>query len=485
MVNKVHLVTYADRLGKGDVSTLYSRLRKSFPGLFAGIHLLPFYYPIDGADAGYDPIDNRVVDKRIGDWQAIKSMASEYELMADIIVNHISNASLEFQDVLQKGESSEYFDLFVTKDKVFGENAKAEDLAKIFRPRPSPPFTTYDFKSGESKEFWTTFSQDQIDIDVQSKLGISYLESILNVFADNGIKSIRLDAVGYAIKIAGTSCFMLAETFEFIDKVVAMAHQKGIEVLTEIHSHYQTQIDIAKHTDRVYDFALPPLLLYSIEKGDLAPFVKWLEIRPENCVTVLDTHDGIGVMDLASSDHLPGLLSDSEIDFLIESIHKNTKGNSRKATGEQASNLDIYQVNSTYYDALARDENKYLLARAIQFFCPGIPQVYYVGWLGLENDMALLSENKVGRDINRSYVAWDEVEQYAQSSMVRKFNKLIHFRNENPAFNGVFSFKNTGAHQLEMTWVNGEDEAILSFDLAKSEWAIVTRNKGSEKRLSL
>ena len=124
-------------------------------------------------------------------------------------------------------------------------------------------------------------------------------------------------------------------------------------------------------------------------------------------ITVLDTHDGIGVIDIAADgtdpQDYPGLIPPEELDALVERIHINSNGQSRQATGAAASNLDLYQVNCTFYDALGRNDYDYLLARAIQLFAPGIPQVYYVGLLAGENDMALLAKSGVGRDINRHF----------------------------------------------------------------------------------
>jgi sucrose phosphorylase len=191
---------------------------------------------------------------------------------------------------------------------------------------------------------------------------------------------VRLDAVGYALKRAGASCFMMPETFAFIGEFAAQARALGIEVLVEIHSHHQRQIEVARQVDWVYDFALPPLVLHAFFFKTAEPLKAWIGMRPNNALTVLDTHDGIGIIDIGAdaSDRVgrPGLVPPAELDALVERIHVNSAGSSRRATGAAASNLDLYQVNCTFYDALARDDRSYLLARAIQFFMPGVPQVY-------------------------------------------------------------------------------------------------------------
>ena len=201
---------------------------------------------------------------------------------------------------------------------------------------------------------------------------------------------VRLDAVGYVIKKPGSSCFMIPETFDFIEYLTRQAATLGLEVLVEIHSHYRGQIEIARHVDRVYDFALPPLVLHAIFNRTGRYLKQWLEISPRNAITVLDTHDGIGVMDIGAdraAPYEPGLIPAEELDAVVEKIHLNSNGQSRFATGAAASNLDLYQVNCTFYEALGCRDNDYLLARAMQFFAPGVPQVYYVGLLAGENDM--------------------------------------------------------------------------------------------------
>ena len=288
MKNNVQLITYVDRLTGADTQALNKLLNNQLTDLFSGVHLLPFYYPIDGSDAGFDPIDHTQVDSRLGNWSDIKALGEGHELMADLIVNHMSAKSNEFKDVLAKGKNSEFWDLFLTKDKVFPHGLTEEDRKKIYRPRPGSCFTTFALPNNKTADFWTTFTDNQIDIDITSTIGKDYLSRILKTFADNNIKMIRLDAAGYALKKAGTSCFMLDETFEFIDQLSKTANNLGIETLVEIHAYYKTQIDIAKRVDRVYDFALPPLILHSLFSKDFTALTKWLKISPKNQLLTID-----------------------------------------------------------------------------------------------------------------------------------------------------------------------------------------------------
>lgn len=477
MKNQVQLITYVDRLGGGGVDDLRALLAGPLAGLFGGVHLLPFFHPIDGADAGFDPIDHTQVDPRLGDWPAIKRLAGETEVMADVIVNHVSADSPQFRDFSARGSSSPWAGLFLTFDAVFPRGASAEDLLAIYRPRPGLPFTVSTLANGERRILWTTFTPQQVDIAVDHPRGREYLSGILETLAANGIRMVRLDAVGYAIKKAGGSCFMMPETFDFIAAFAAEAKALGIEVLVEIHSYYRRQIEIAQRVDWVYDFALPPLVLHAIFFRTAGPLKAWIAQRPNNALTVLDTHDGIGIIDIGADasdrEGRPGLVPPHELDALVERIHANSGGQSRRATGAAASNLDLYQVNCTFYDALGRDDRAYLLARAIQFFMPGIPQVYYVGLLAGENDMALLEGTGVGRDINRRRYARADIEAALARPVVQRLAALIRLRNTHPAFGGAFTLLGGGDEGLAMQWQAGDAKLVLEADLATGDFRIV------------
>ena len=468
MKNQVQLITYVDRLSGGGIAELSALLQGPLAGLFGGVHLLPFFNAIDGADAGFDPKDHTQVDARLGDWADIKTLALHTEVMADVIVNHISSESPQFIDFLHNGAASEYNGLFLTREAVFPQGASETDLQAIYRPRPGLPFSQVTLKNGERRTLWTTFTPQQIDIDVTHPQGAAYLEHILQTFSANGIRMVRLDAVGYAIKKAGASCFMMPETFAFIREFSDRARSLGLEVLVEVHSFYRKQAEIAKHVDWVYDFALPPLLLHAFTFRTAKYLLEWIGIRPTNALTVLDTHDGIGIIDIGADRkdpaNNPGLVPPEELDQLVETIHRNSGGASKLATGAAASNLDLYQVNCTFYDALARDDVNYLLARAIQFFLPGIPQVYYMGLLAGRNDMQLLAQSGVGRDINRHYYRRDEIDAALRQSVVTQLCELIRLRNTHRAFNGKFGSGSLGPSSLVLRWDDGDEFAELSVD---------------------
>jgi sucrose phosphorylase len=478
--NRVQLIAYADRLA-GDLKQLKVLLSGPLEGIFGGVHILPFFVPIDGADAGFDPVDHTEVDPRLGDWNDVRALGEKVELVADVIVNHISSASPQFKDFCRNGANSPFAGMFLAYDHVFFTGAREADLLRIYRPRPGLPFTTLTLQSGERRLLWSTFTPKQIDIDVQHPQGKAYLSAILRRFHSVGIRMIRLDAVGYAIKKAGTSCFMIPETFRFIASLESEAHALGMEVLVEIHSHYLQQIDAARQVDWIYDFALPPLILHSLFVRDTRALGLWLRVRPSNAITVLDTHDGIGVIDVgAGREGEPGLLNTDEIDQLVQTIDSRSSGQSRIATGAAANNLDLYQVNCTFYDALGRQGNEYLLARAVQFFVPGIPQVYYVGLLAGTNDLDLLAQTQVGRDINRHRYTSAELQDALASPVVRSLLYLIRLRNTHPSFSGQAQVETPSERTLEITWRCDRHWAKLEVDFAKPSASITYSMTGDE-----
>jgi sucrose phosphorylase len=486
--DQVQLIAYADRLA-GDLPGLHRLLRGPLAGAFDGVHVLPFFTPIDGADAGFDPVDHTRVDPRLGGWEDVEALAADASVMADLIVNHVSADSPPFRDVLARGAASPHHGMFLTMDAVFPDGASEADLLATYRPRPGLPLTTYIHADGTRRLYWTTFTPQQIDLDVHHPASVAYLDGILDRFAAHGVRMVRLDAVGYAVKTPGTSSFMTPATFDFIRDLTERARTRGIEVLVEVHSYWRRQVEIAAVVDRVYDFALPPLVLHALYTGDASALRRWCEIRPTNAVTVLDTHDGIGVVDVGpdagargsqAAEHL-GLLDADAIDELVEGIHAASGGSSRLATGAAASNLDLYQVNCTFVDACG-GEDEHLLARAIQVFLPGIPQVYYVGLLGGHNDLDLLERTGVGRDINRHRYRPEEVERALASHPTQRVLALLRLRRTHPAFTGTWELLDGPAHLVTMRWRAGEAVAELHADVHERRFHLVLDDGAGDRR---
>ena len=487
MRNQVQLIAYADRLG-GSIAGLDRLLAGPLAGLIGGVHVLPCYLPYDGADAGFDPADHRAVDPRLGSWADLGRLGTSRDLMLDLIVNHASVHSPQFRDVLARGDSSPYAGMFLTFGRVFPAGATEADLLRIYRPRPGLPFTPVTAADGSRRLVWTTFTAEQVDLDVADPQARRYLLEVLDRMAAANVVAVRLDAAGYAVKTAGTSCFLTPETFVFLADLTMEVRRRGLEVLVEAHAHHRRQVEIARQVDLVYDFALPPLVLHALFTGDAVPLLHWLEIRPHNAVTVLDTHDGIGVVDAGADQDEPavgGLLAPAAIAALVERIHSNSGGASRLATGAGAANVDVYQVNCTYYDALGRDDRRYLLARLLQFFTPGIPQVYYVGLLAGCNDTDLLARTGVGREINRHRYGEEEVNAALGRPVVAALLRLIRFRNTYPAFTGEFAAGLSRDGRLALEWRSGSSAARLSANLVAATYTLAwTAADGSESSVT-
>lgn len=466
------LITYADRLG-GDLRRLRELLDGPLDGLFGGVHVLPFFRPFDGADAGFDPEDHTEVDPRLGSWDDVRRLAERHDVMADLVVNHVSAGSDAFRDVRARGSASPHAPMFLTFSSVFPDGATEADLLRLYRPRPGLPFTRMRL-GGADRLVWTTFTDRQVDIDVRSDAGRAYLREVLRRLADAGVDAVRLDAVGYAVKTAGTSSFMTPETYAFIDDTVGHVHELGMRALLEVHASHEVQLEVARRVDLVYDFALPPLVLHALHTADAAPLRHWLAIRPQNVVTVLDTHDGIGIVDVAA------LLPSDQLHALVEHIHDASGGTSRLATGTAASNVDLYQVNCTYYDALGRDDDRYLLARLIQLFVPGRPQVYYVGLLAGGNDMDLLARTGIGRDVNRHRYSDDEVRSALQRPVVRRIAAALRLRNTHPAFGGTCTVDGDD-RVLRLRWVDGAAAAELAADLRDASYVLTLTERGATR----
>jgi sucrose phosphorylase len=250
MRNQVQLIAYADRLG-GSLPGLLDVLHGPLAGLFGGIHVLPFYRPYDGADAGFDPADHTAVDPRLGTWADLRRLGASLDTVVDLIVNHVSADAPQFRDFVDRGDASPWAGMFLTFGRVFQDGATEQDQLRIYRPRPGLPFTPVIVQRRSRRLMWTTFTSRQIDLDVGQPVTRGYLLGVLERLAEHGVATVRLDAVGYAVKTAGTSCFMTADTLVFVAELSQQARQVGVEVLAELHSHYRHQIDMSRHVDWV------------------------------------------------------------------------------------------------------------------------------------------------------------------------------------------------------------------------------------------
>lgn len=427
ITNKTMLITYSDSLGK-NLKELDENLTKYFGDAIGGVHLLPFF-PSTG-DRGFAPVDYDEVDSAFGDWDDVKRLGDKYYLMFDFMINHISRQSKYYKDFQEKKDDSAYADLFLRWEKFWPENRPTqEDVDLIYKRKDKAPMQEIVFADGTKEHLWNTFGEEQIDLDVTKDVTMDFIKKTIENLVANGCDLIRLDAFAYAIKKLDTNDFFVEpEIWDLLDKVRDMAAAAGAELLPEIHEHYTIQFKIADHDYYVYDFALPMVTLHALYSGHTNQLAKWLKMSPMKQFTTLDTHDGIGVVDVKD------ILTDEEIDFASNELYKVGANVKRKYSSAEYNNLDIYQINSTYYSALGDDDRKYFLARLIQAFAPGIPQVYYVGFLAGKNDLELLEGTKEGRNINRHYYTSEEIAQEVERPVVKALLSLFTYRNQSAAF---------------------------------------------------
>ncbi|RSJ04033.1 sucrose phosphorylase [Streptococcus mitis] len=472
--NKTMLITYSDSLGN-NLKDLYANLEEHFGDAIGGVHLLPFF-PSTG-DRGFAPVDYDEVDPAFGDWEDVKCLGEKYYLMFDFMINHISRQSKYYKDYQEKHEASEFKDLFLNWDKFWPENRPTQaDVDLIYKRKDRAPKQEIVFADGSVEHLWNTFGEEQIDLDVTKEVTMAFIRKTIQHLASNGCDLIRLDAFAYAVKKLDTNDFFVEpDIWNLLDKVRDIAAEYGTELLPEIHEHYSIQFKIADHDYYVYDFALPMVTLYTLYSSRTERLAKWLKMSPMKQFTTLDTHDGIGVVDVKD------ILTDEEIDYASNELYKVGANVKRKYSSAEYNNLDIYQINSTYYSALGDDDVKYFLARLIQAFAPGIPQVYYVGLLAGKNDLKLLEETKEGRNINRHYYSNEEIAEEVQRPVVKALLNLFSFRNRSDAFDleGTIEIETPTEYSIVIKRQNKDKSvtAVAEIDLQSQTYQVVENGR--------
>ena len=296
------------------------------------------------------------------------------------------------------------------------------------------------------------------------------LADFLTQFSRHKVRIVRLDAVGYVIKMPGTSCFFVEpEIYQFLDWITDLANSLGIELLPEVHAYYTTQYKLAEQRHWIYDFILPYLVLDTLINKNSQKLCKYLKHRPEKQFTMLDCHDGVPVKpdlnDLYDSQDAKKL-----VDICLERGGNLSRIFSPKHRDPDG--FDVHQIRGTYYSLLGSDDDAYLAARAIQFFAPGVPQVYYVGLLAGENDQGNAEISGDGRDINRHNYSLEEVGHEVKKNVVQRLLELIRFRNEYPAFNGQFRVLDSRENGIKLAWKMNEFICTLKIDLENYQTTI-------------
>lgn len=534
------LNAYPDSMG-GTLGDIISLLQlPELEQVFQSFYILPSIFNTD-LDRGFSVIDYELNDLYATreDLAVLKNM--NIALKLDIILNHSSVLSKQFQDILIQGEHSKYQDFFIKWNdfwKGYGELTeegyiKPEEkyMKNMFFRKPGLPILSVLMPDGKEVPYWNTFYQEikyktigvqslmkamdiqyatalklseimnasilegkkpkeidfgpfkqyrdraigllesnreylgQMDLNIKSDLVWDFYKETLSKLKTYGADLIRLDAFAYAPKEPGERNFLNDPgTWELLKKIKILAEQFDLEVLPEIHAKYEEKIHerLAKEGYITYDFFLPGLLLDAIEKHSNQYLLQWLwDIREYDIKTVnmLGCHDGIPLLDLK------GLIPDKEIEELIGLVVARG-GHVKDLHGKK--NI-YYQVNAAYYSALGEDDNKLLLARAIQLFMPGKPQIWYLDLLAGKNDykgVKRAGENG-HKEINRTNLTVEQVKRELKRKVVKEQLKLLRFRNSCAAFGFDSDFKvfQTDKHILKLKWENNEESAILKANL--------------------
>lgn len=465
--NEVQLITYPDSLG-GNLGALGYILQTHFPGLFGGgIHILP-PFPSSG-DRGFAPLTHLDIAPEFGTWEDVRHIGKKSRILLDLVVNHLSTESTQFRDFLMKGRKSEFADLFIPASRIWPTGDPPRDEIEEMFLRRREPFSEFTIgDTGEVVRLWTSFGKTspsgQIDIDVNSEIARRLLAEFMTRFSENGVKIVRLDAVGFVTKKRGTSCFFVEpEIYRFLEWISGLAHAHGIEVLPEVHADCTTQFKLAERGYWIYDFILPYMVLDALLNRTGRRLKEYLKVRPHRQFTMLDCHDGIPIIP-----DLNGLYRSEDARKVVD-ICLNRGANLSPVISPRhwgPDGFDVHQIRGTIYSLLGCDDDVYLAARAIQFFTPGVPQVYYVGLLAGENDPSAAERTGDGREINRHSYSIEEVERDLQRPVVQRLLRLIRFRNEFEAFHGAFQIMDSDDSVLELSWQREPSRCQLAVDLS-------------------
>lgn len=447
----VVLITYADSLrrsGEAPLRTLHRFANRYFKEILSTIHLLPFF-PYS-SDDGFSVIDYYQVHPDMGDWEDVKSLGRDFDLMFDLVLNHLSSRSPWFQSYLAGREGFERLAI---------EADTQTDLSSVTRPRTLPLLTEYRKANGDLVHLWTTFSADQIDLNFSDPRVLLRMIEVLLYYIRQGARIVRLDAIAYLWKTSGTSCVHLPQTHAVVQLFREILNRIAPEtiLLTETNVPHAENISYLgngrNEAQMVYNFTLPPLTLYSLIQEDATLLSGWAESlslpSPETTFfNFTASHDGIGVRPLE------GILPAPECERLVERVQTNGGRVSYKqnADGSQSP----YELNISYIDALVRQEeggeealliSRFLASQAIALCMPGVPAVYIHSLLGSRNWMEGVEITGQARTINREKLDADRVEnELARETSFRRrihepYHALLERRRNQPAFHPNASFQ--------------------------------------------
>jgi sucrose phosphorylase len=434
------LITYGDSIfknGENPLQTLNTFLSNYLEEEISVVHILPFF-PYS-SDDGFSVIDYRQVDPNLGNWNDIAKLSDNYKLMFDLVINHISQYSQWFQNYLN--------DISPGKDYFIEADPKA-DLSEVTRPRSLSLLSKYQTTKGE-KYVWTTFSADQIDLDFRNQEVLTAMLDIFLFYIQKGARIIRLDAIAFLWKEIGTSCLHLPQTHEIVKlmRIIANEVNPSVIILTETNVPNKENLSYfgnGDEADMVYQFSLPPLLLYTLFSGNSEYLLSWSQSLPEIPVgcTFLNftaSHDGIGVRPLE------GLLPQDRFEELISAL-KSFGAFVSTRQNRDGSNSP-YEINITYFDALkgtskgfdTLQEQRFICSQTIMMAMKGIPAFYIHSLLSTNNYFEGVNKTGSNRSINRRKWQSDEIISLLNSDthhsrILKELKRIIRIRQNEMAF---------------------------------------------------
>ncbi|ECJ9750177.1 sugar phosphorylase [Listeria monocytogenes] len=435
----VYLIAYGDSIfekNKHPLQTLNEFLQEYAQDVITDVHLLPIFPST--SDDGFSVTDYKQIDEQLGDWDDVQKMSENFRVMLDFVANHMSKSSDWFKRF--SDNEAPYNQFFIEKDSQF-------DYKNVTRPRTSPLFHKYE----NGKELWTTFSEDQLDLNVRNIDCLVALTDVLLFYASKQATSIRLDAIGFLWKTSGTTCMHLPETHEIISlwRLLIDELYPNLQIITETNVPHEENISYfgngENEANMVYQFPLPPLVLHTFTCHDTTKLSKWAKSISQVSSTAtyfnfLASHDGIGMRPAT------GILSDEEINSLVQKAVQNGGQVSYKdnADGMQS----VYELNINYGEALQNPgedtteelvTKKIIAAHSILLTLQGVPAIYYHSLLGSKNDLVGYEESGINRRINREKMEKNQLVHELETDTYRQtiftsLKKLVQIRRNHTAF---------------------------------------------------
>jgi len=516
--NRVMLNAYPDSIDGNMAGMIRMLQRPEFADAFGLFYALPSIFHSD-LDRGFSVIDYDLDTDLVStaDLDALDELG--IGLKFDLVLNHLSVGSPQFQDMLAKGDDSEFADFFIDWNRFWeGEGElhpdgyvvpSPEHLDKLFMRKPDLPILRVRFPDGSDRFYWNTFYQQvdtadgvegertylgQMDLNAESDAVWDFYRETLHKLSALGARILRLDAFAYLHKEVGrTNFFNQPGTWDHLDRLRSIADDCGLVLLPEIHSEYGTGIheELSQRGYPVYDFFFPGLVIDALDSGSNAHLVRWIgEIVDRDIATVnmLGCHDGIPVIDLRGGGgdaDRSGLLPDATIEAIIERL-LDRGGRIKNLYGADGTKISYYQVNATFFSALGESDDRLRLARAIQLFMPGTPQVWYLDlFAGANDDEAADRAGSGGhKEINRTNLTRADVDAGLNRRVVLDQLEMIRLRNTSEAFDGELEIEATEPHRLVMRWRNGATSAVLDADLSAETFTITHRHGETDTVLS-